>query len=269
MWPFRAKPLLDDDVVDWMIDHVHWLMSRQAHRAAYASAGPLPISDRIFPFDPRGGHDAAERLLLLVMQRMGVEGLPVVLEADASSGRYDPGLGGHRPVPRVTAAGTYRSIRDRIVITYDTTLLHRPAELVAVLAHEVSHAILDLGAETPPPSDAEEMLTDLSATFLGFGFYLMLFRYDTAIESPDVAREWRGYFEEYMSLRELCFATAMHSDLSGVERSIALRHAAGAVGPDAHPHMKRAFADLDRMPSRLAPLRALRMVSPPPLSHPG
>ena len=255
IWPFRRKPLLDPETSDWMFEHVEWLLTHHAHRSAFASTRLLPLSERHFPIDDLGGHGAAQRLLEHVKAYAFVDHLNVTLRADPTSGRFDQGGAGHMPQPRMTAAGTYRFTGYNTEITYDKRLVERPAELIAILAHEISHAVLDFGSDRPAPSEADEMLTDLSAIFLGFGFYLMVFRYETRVASPEVAREWATYFSEYMSLREICFATALYALLKSADKATTLSHAGAVVGPDARAHLKRAFADLERDSARVEALR--------------
>ena len=155
----------------------------------------------------------------------------------------------------MTAAGTYRSGGFAAEISYDESLLKIPADLIAVLAHEVAHAVLDFGAGRAPPGDEEfeEMRTDFTAVFLGFGFYLAQYRADTRVMSAETAHEWKGLFMYYMNLREISFATALFCAARGIEKSPVLRRAPGA----AVPHLKRAFADIAREDSRVAALRAL------------
>lgn len=255
IWLFRRKPLLDQETSDWMFEHVQWLLAHHAHRSAFASTRLLPLSERHFPIDDLGGHGAAQRLLEHVKTYAFVDHLSVTLRVDPTSGRFDQGGAGHVPQPRMTAAGTYRFTGYNTEITYDPRLVERPAELIAVLAHEISHAVLDFGASQSAPSEADEMLTDLTAIFLGFGFYLMVFRYETRIASPEVAQAWATYFSDYMSLREICFATALFAVLKGADKATTLSHAGSVVGPDARAHLKRAFRDLEGESARIEALR--------------
>jgi hypothetical protein len=257
MWPFRSKPLLDADMMDWMFDQAEWLFTTHRHRAGFAKAQLLPLSEKAFPSEGARGHALAERMLAHVLRYVGAPSLQVQLVANRQSARYNQDGLGLRVQPKSIAAGTYRRAAfDWLAceITYDASLLAIPADLIAVLAHEVAHAVLDFGAGRPPPGDRdfEEMRTDFTAIFLGFGFYLAQFRADGRISSPEAAREWKKLFMYYMNLREICFATALFCVVRGVDRKLALRRAPGA----ATPHLKRAFADLAREPERIGALRA-------------
>jgi hypothetical protein len=255
VWPFRSKPLLEPEMTDWMFDQADWLLTAHRHRAAFATAQLLPLSERAFPSNGARGHDLAKLLFAHVLRYAGASSLDVELIPRGDSGRYK--WNGSRVFvqPKSGAAGTYRRRESISEITYDASLLDVPADLIAVLAHETAHAILDLGAVRPPPGDRafEEMRTDFTAAFLGFGFYLAQFRGDGRVMSPEAAHEWRKTYIYYMNLRETCFATALFCVVRDVDRKLVLRRAPGA----AVPHLRRAFADIAREPGRTGALRAV------------
>jgi adenine phosphoribosyltransferase len=254
VWPFRRKPLLDAAMTDWMFEQAEWLLTEHRHRAAFAKAQLLPLSEKAFPSDGASGHALAKRMLEHVLRYSGAPLLQVRLIASAESARYKQEGLPLRVEPKATAAGTYRRGAGVCEITYDAALLAAPADLIAVLAHEVAHAVLDFGVGLPPPGDAafEEMRTDFTAAFLGFGLFLAQFRADGRIASPEAAQEWKRLFMYYMNLREICFATALFCMVRGVDPKPALRRAPGA----AAPHLKRAFADVALEPHRIAALRS-------------
>lgn len=254
MWPFRSKPLLEPEMMDWMFEQADWLLGAHRHRAAFAQAQLLPLSARVFPVDGARGAVLAERLLAHVLRYSGAPWLQIALIATHESARFKADGPGPRIAPKSTAAGTYRRGLYANEISYDAALLDIPADLIAVLAHEVAHAILDLGSARPPPGDRafNEMRTDFTATFLGFGFYLAQFRADTRIPSAEIAHEWKKLYIYYMNLREICFATALFATVRDVDFRLVLRRAPGA----AVSHLKRAFADLAREADRVETLRA-------------
>ena len=237
-----------------MFDQAKWLLTAHDHRAAFANAQLLPLSEKAFPSDGARGHALAKIFLAQVLNYSGAPHLPVRLVARNESARYRQDGPGLHVQAKSTAAGTYRRGERASEISYDASLLSVPADLIAVLAHEVAHAILDFGASRSPPGDPvfEEMRTDFAAAFLGFGLYLAQFRADGRITSPEVAHEWKKLFMCYMNLREICFATALFCAVRDVDSKLVLRRAPGA----ATPHLKRAFADLAHEAERIETLRA-------------
>jgi hypothetical protein len=251
MWPFRRRPLLEPEMSDWMFDQAEWLLTAHAHRAAFARAQMLPLSPKVFPVAGPRDHLYAERIFALVLAYASSSHLPLRLAQSKEGGRYRQG-GGLAVKPKSTAAGRYWRSRDGLQIDYDASLLEVTADLVAVLAHEVAHAVLDFGAASPPPGDAgfEEMRTDFTAAFLGFGLYLAQYRGDSRIDSKETADEWKKLFMYYMNIRELSFATALFCSVREVDPALVLRNAPAAVVAP----LRRAFADIKDHP-RLARLR--------------
>lgn len=253
MWPFRRKPLLDPEMSEWMFDQAQWLLTAHAHRRAFANAQLLPLSEKVFPASGPRDHRYAERMLEHVLRYAGQPDLHIELTPSSAGERFRTTGQGLSIQPKATAAGTYRAGTFKDEITYDVGLLKIPADLIAVLAHEVSHAILDMRSARPPPGDSsfEELRTDFTACFLGFGFYLAQFRADTRVPTPEAAREWKRLYMYYMNLREISFVTALFCVVRDVDPKLVLRNAPGA----AEGHIKRAFADIAGEPVRVAALR--------------
>lgn len=251
MWPFRRKTVLDPEMMTWMFGQAEWLLTAHAHRPAFATAQLLPLSERLFPVTGLAGHALAEDIFARVRYFAGVSDLAMALEPLGSSGRYNDS----QVQQQMTAAGLYQADMNGITIHYDTALLANRADLVAVLAHEVAHAVLDLGARRPPPGDEafEEMRTDFTAAFLGFGFYLMQFRADSRVSTPELAHAWKNYYAYYMNLPELCFATALFCIVRGIDKHKIL---SGAPSSNASL-LKRCFQDLERQPDWLEALQAM------------
>ena len=253
MWPFRRKPLLDPEMSEWMFDQADWLLRAHAHKRAYAQAQMLPLSEKVFPASVPRDHRYAESMLAHVLRYAGEPDLNIRLIASSEGERFRASGLGLSLQPKATAAGTYRAGAFEDEITYDVGLLKAPADLIAVLAHEVSHAILGMGAARPPPGGSafEELRTDFTACFLGFGFYLAQFRADTRVPTPEVAREWKRLYMYYMNLREISFVTALFCVIRDVDPKQVLRKAPGA----AEGHIRRAFADIARESARVGALR--------------
>lgn len=112
MWPFRSKPLLEPEMIDWMFEQVDWLLTAHHHRASFANAQFLPLSAKVFSDDGLRGHALAEHLLAQVLRYASAASLPIELVASHESRRYSASGPGPQIAPRPTAAGTYRRRRD-------------------------------------------------------------------------------------------------------------------------------------------------------------
>jgi hypothetical protein len=110
---------------------------RLRNRATLAAVGTGLSVER------RKGHDLAKLLLVQVLRYAGASSLQVELIPRADSGRYKWNGSRLSVQPKSGAAGTYRRSESISEITYDASLLDVPADLIAVLAHETAHAILE------------------------------------------------------------------------------------------------------------------------------
>jgi hypothetical protein len=70
------------------------------------------------------------------------------------------------------AAGTYTSTRGRPTISLDRDEILDHDHLVATIAHELSHHRLAMVGHDPGAAYDDELLTDLTGLFLGFGVFL-------------------------------------------------------------------------------------------------
>ncbi|HSP36007.1 MAG TPA: hypothetical protein VLU46_16975 [Thermoanaerobaculia bacterium] len=68
------------------------------------------------------------------------------------------------------AAGWFRGIEDdRCIFGVEITQMHDPEAAAGVMAHEVAHAWRHRQGVCAPSNDKEELLTDLTTVYLGFG----------------------------------------------------------------------------------------------------
>ena len=250
MWPFSPKPLLEPHLADWVFDQADWLLRHHVHAAVFARAQLLPLSAKAFQLPSAGGHERARALFAQVKTFCGVAHTEMTLVERGDSGRFRSARG-LAPQPKSGPAGTYRKRNGAIEISYDSSMA--PADLVAVFAHEIAHAVLGFGAATPPPGDAEfeELRTDFTAIFMGFGLYLLQFRAGPGPATPEMAHEFRKVYMYYMNAREISFTTALFCEIREVERSLLIRHAPTTTAWA----IKRAYADLDRRAQEVSELR--------------
>ena len=254
MWPFPRKSLVEPEMAEWMLDHAEWLLVAHARRRAFAAAQLIPISEKMFPPDGLEGHALAEHMLDHVLRHMGLSDLRISLVPDDEASRFADTGNRYRPQWRSTASGTYSGHLSEI--SYDVELLKRPIDLVAVLAHEVSHAVLDLGANREPPSDPDfdELLTDFTAVLLGFGLFQIGFRKPVRVASVEDADAARDAYAFYMSRSEACTATALFASIHGITPNLLLR-AADEV--DARGSLKHAVKDMGEHRERVGELREM------------
>ena len=185
---FRAKTWVEDQL-EWLSgEFPDWL---HEHPVVEPTA-------RFFPDEYDRSPRAVRRMVDRVCRYMDVAPLRVRLELYSE---------GRRPVfvnesgdEIPGAAGTYDEADDgRCRICLESHQLDRPMDLVGTIAHELSHERLMGEGRIDPDRFDNELLTDLTATYLGFGVFL-----------ANGPRDWKSQYStwpgttlarpEYMSL---------------------------------------------------------------------
>jgi hypothetical protein len=257
---FRKKSLIDAEVMDWMLEKAEWLLSSHAFAEGFAHARMVLPKPGYFVTDGEKGHALAIRLMHEVQRHVGVPHWKVELTADPRSGRFTAAASPIMVQPKSSAAGLYMGVGadETILISYDSDLLKTPGDFIAVMAHELAHAILDLGEKDEPPDDeasrAEdetlEMTTDLTAIFIGFGVFLAYYRSERRVGSRELTEEWRSYHEDYMNFGEIVAATALFARIHRVDEAAFAKD----VRSDLAEALRTAFRDWDAHGPRIESL---------------
>jgi hypothetical protein len=102
------------------------------------------------------GHALAQRIFLQVKHCCSMDGWEVDLVADDNPLAQDGMPTVDMIAPRKHALGTFGIADNRIQISYVPTLLRRPEQLIATLAHELAHYLLATADELPVCADDEK-----------------------------------------------------------------------------------------------------------------
>lgn len=136
------------------------------------------------------------------------------------------------------------------VITYVPDLVEKPTELVAVLAHELSHLLLS--AESDILDDqTHELITDLTVAYAGMGVFGANAAFSFSQHGDAFSQGWQSQTSGYLSPNSWAFALAVFGEL---------RWDDGEMGRYLKPEIERArlkaVAYLRKNPQLLAGLRA-------------
>jgi hypothetical protein len=187
---FKARCPVGQVEDEWITSSMRWLA---------AEFGPVPLrrpvvlpTDDFFP----GGYRGTEADVQAVFQRLGVfmrlNLAPIRLEMVPDE---ESGLLGNLPVTysRRGAAGHFQVVDGSPVVTVHMGQAKRPVSLVATLAHELAHVMLDATGADPARHDLEP-LTDLLTVYFGLG----IFNANAAFEYRRGASQRLGYLTEPM-----------------------------------------------------------------------
>lgn len=207
MFGWLSPPPCDPAAKRWIEDRLRWL-SRQFGLHILLERSVILPTPEFFPdpWEPTPG--GARRLFTRVCDYMGVDEEQVDLEFfnDTTS----PSLLALDPT-RGIAAGTWSGGSEpweRGTIRLEHSILDRPANLIGTMAHELAHQrLLGEGRISRDIFD-NELLTDLTALFFGFGVFIA----NNTHKSTGALSHWPGNDlrrPEYLSEPMIGYALAV------------------------------------------------------------
>jgi hypothetical protein len=160
MSPNRSLPI-DSETKEWVDSRVSWILNEFGDDRIRQCEVILP--EHHFLHSYRSDEDESVRILFQrVCEFVRIDHNTVDLYYFQENERLDGGA---------TALGLYQPDSDRFAVSIETSLLDRPQELVAVMAHELCHVHL-LGHKRLTGNEYDhEPLTDLLTLFLGLGIF--------------------------------------------------------------------------------------------------
>jgi hypothetical protein len=243
---FGPKRPLAAEEWEWQLAAFHWLLDEfggiEAHRTGLLAT---PDGD-CFPDSRLTGDARAEELLGQIMYITGIADWPVRLVMDDGEAAFRPVSQTLAVVPETgKALGTFQPVDDGTggwlaEIVASRQLLADEAALVATLAHEVTHYWL-CGTARPMPGgeDCHELLTDLTAVFLGFGIFLGNHARYARHEFAEGGGQWfLAGAQGYLSERARMTALAISETLAGRDPM--------AAAPYLKPHLVADLKDAAR-----------------------
>lgn len=199
---FKSKPILSKEDTDFQIATFKWLLSNFGGDDFYVHAKLVLPTREFFPSKVECADEAARETFLAVKKHAGMEKWSCRLEAqvDDIDVRVGPTLA-IQNVPQ-SPLGTFEAREnEEIVITYNPSITANPTQLVATLAHELSHYLTATSPNEPPGGwENWEFATDIAATFLGFGIFMSnsacSFQQFTELDSQGWELKRSGYLTE-------------------------------------------------------------------------
>lgn len=246
---FGPKLPIEADELEWQLAMFKWLIQSFSNADFLAVTPTIPPDEGLFPV-PAGTRERRAAAYFDHVRRMaGMEQWPCRLEAgeDDRPRQITPGIALVHESPS-RPLGTFSAEPDGedqlgIVIRYHPRLVDDPSALIATFAHELAHYLIHDRAEAPPGGwELDELATDLTAVYLGFGVFL-----------ANSAKQ----FEAFTSFDQMGWQTRRSGYLSegALVTAIVIRERLGKRDPkqSAGPHLKRYLgADLKQADAWLA-----------------
>lgn len=226
---FRPRCPVDLMAKAWIEGRLHWL-SDQFGRETFTCRPTLLPTAEFFP-DPVDGSEASvRRLLNRICEYMEVDHRTVLLELFTNKNDLWLVNEGGQYLPS-GAAGLYEEHYGYTVIHIATSELRNISGLIGTIAHELAHLKL-LGENRIGGYEFDnELLTDLTAVFYGFGIFLG--------NSP---RSWDSQYSkwpgselrcpEYMTLPMFAYALAHQAWCRHEQNPSWIRHLSAELRPN-------------------------------------
>ncbi len=258
----KGRLPVDSQELEWLMASAKWLIEALPG-ASQMWTRPLilPTTD-FFPDTRLKGHARAQELFDLIRRHTDMADWECVLKAGQAPRPTNLGSGLTHSFESNSAAGTFQQAIDpatgRVIalIHYDPRLIDDPPSLVATFAHELAHAQLHTISDEPPGGpELEELVTDATAVFMGFGVFLAnSAKSFSAFQSFD-SSGWESRRQGYLSEQMLVTALALSELLAGRDPMAAHRwlkpyladdlKQASAYFAKRHPDVRRDVMQID------------------------
>lgn len=202
---FKPTCPCDPEAKRWLEERLQWLTRQFGMHILLERSIVLP-TDAFFPDAYDGTPESVEAMFRRVCEYMDVDEDRVEMELfnDRPRGTMSP----LDPQGGSFAAGTWEGGEwEKGVVRIERSMLDRPADLVGTMAHELAHQRLLGEGRADSAAFDNELLTDLTAAFFGFGVFLA----NNPRKSTGALHYWPGTKlrrPEYLSEPMLAYALA-------------------------------------------------------------
>ncbi|WP_288129833.1 hypothetical protein [Microbulbifer sp.] len=223
---FKSKPVLSEEDTEFQIATYKWLLKNFGGDDFYHHARLVLPTREYFPSKVESPEQAASETFLAVKKYAGMEDWPCRLQAqdDDINTRVSPTLT-IQNAPQ-NPLGTF-SVEEgeEVVITYNPAVVKNPTQLVATLAHELAHYLTATSAEDPPGGwENWEFVTDVAATFLGFGVFMANAAFSFQQFAEVDSQGWQYSRSGYLSEAENLYSLAIFLVLKKIPFEVAASH---------------------------------------------
>ncbi len=237
--------LPSDTEAAWLVEQTARLI-RECGPEPFVSSVILEPSRSCFPDRWTPDTEGVRTLVLRLLSYAQLTHLDARVELFSSPAWQAPALGGLpgvRTMHKQGAAALFAGILDDVCyFGVDEAQLEEPGALVGVLSHEVTHAWRAARGVVEQDRKLEELLTDMTTVYLGFGVLTAnaAYRYEA---QGDIRRmEWRHSRAGYLPPEAMCYLLAVQSVVRGGKERTVRKH----LQANQAAFYQAAFRTIDR-----------------------
>jgi hypothetical protein len=241
---FRKKKEIDRDFYQFALDLAAWTIANFDGIEQLRCTPLVTPESEFFPSSQSTGHERASEIFNLVKRHADMADWDCDLRPVAQTAPHYLGDSVLQKFEANAPAGTFaeeiEGDKTRSVITYSSTLLNQPYELVATFAHELAHLLMTTAEDFPFDPEMEEPVTDGLAIMMGFGIFIANgssgFRTDS--------QGWESHRSGYLCEGEILHVLAAFVLLSGTDPAPANKY----LKPHMAKRFKRILATVENSP---------------------
>lgn len=245
---FGSIRLVDRDVEAWIVEGFERLHEKLGAEKPLGQTPLVLPSPGIFIIEGETDREKAQSIFRKVAEFAGMADWHVELEGFETAGMQQVSEYHFLTPQAAQAAGTFSTEGNSVVIRYDLALVKQPQNLIATFAHELSHYLLAGYLPDSFEDQDHELLTDLTAVYMGFGVFLANTAFEFEGNQGFAGTGWVSRRTGYLSEDTLLAALALFVRL-------------GAHDPgQAKPYLKSGLAkrfdkglrQIDRLENEIA-----------------
>lgn len=207
---FAARCPVVEEERSWIDEQMAWFVDQFG--ASWLRSPVVLPTDDFFPGAYTGSKQDVRRVVARLCAYMQVDPERVVIDfhAELDLGEAIAGIPG-ASARWAGAAGHYRTVNGKALISLKDSLGRSPMALIATVAHELAHERLLGEGRVAPDRVDQEPLTDLLTVYLGLG----IFSANAAFEFSSDAGGWSTRRLGYLTEPMFGYALARYAWLRG------------------------------------------------------
>ena len=249
---FGKSTFLEKELEAWSLETWAWFMRNWGGMERLKRTRLVTPSREFYPPTEFEGWERAAYIFETTKRWMGMANWPCQLEgyeripANVRVAQYNFLRGPAEP------NGTFRIDNGQVIVTYANDLVARPADLIATLAHELSHYLISTIREPIPGGrEVHELTTELGVAYAGFAIFGANHAFEFEGHNFAGGHGWSSKRSGYFSERSWAFSLAVFLALKGEEPP------SDVLKPSVADLTKRAARYLSRNPDLIEPLRRI------------